>query len=304
MKEVDEKLEHQKQLELQHTLAAPISLSGVGIQSGQLTNVKLVPAPPETGLVFKRTDLNNFPIEAQVNNVGRVAYATTLMKEGVRISVVEHLLSSLYIYGIDNAFIEIDNWEVPSLDGCALQFVSKVQEVGLTEQPVQRKYLVIQKPLHFEEEDKSISVFPAESFQISYSIEFNHPLIRKQSFEFKASAKAFATEIAPARTFAFAKVVEEFKKNGYVRAGSLESAILLTETGMLNESLRFEDEFVRHKVLDLIGDLSLIGRPLLGRIEATKAGHGMHTQFVSRILTDSSLWELKTYQECRALHQQ
>lgn len=253
-----------------------------------------MPAPPDTGLVFQRIDLDNFHIEANIKNVARVAYATTLMKQGVLLSTVEHLLSSLYIFGIDNAFIEIDNLEVPILDGSALEFVTKIQQVGLKTQRAKRKFLVIQKALHLKDRDKTISILPAKSFQISYTIDFRHPLIGRQSFEFEASADTFAKEIAPARTFGFFHEVEELRKNGLVRGGSLENAVVLTEDGILNAILRFKDEFVRHKILDSIGDLSLIGRPLIGRIVAHKAGHAMHTHLVSKILSDRSLWRLES----------
>jgi len=254
----------------------------------------VVPAPPDTGLVFQRVDLDNFRIEANIKNVARVAYATTLMKQGVLLSTVEHLLSSLYIFGIDNAFIEINNLEVPILDGSALDFVTKIQQVGLKTQRAKRKFLVIQKALHLKDRDKTISILPAKSFQISYTIDFRHPLIGRQSFEFEASADTFAKEIAPARTFGFFHEVEELRKNGLVRGGSLENAVVLTEDGILNAILRFKDEFVRHKILDSIGDLSLIGRPLIGRIVAHKAGHAMHTHLVSKILSDRSLWRLES----------
>jgi len=193
----------------------------------------------------------------------------------------------------------MDNLEVPILDGSALEFVSEIQKVGLERQKVKRKYLVIQKPLHLQERNKTISIFPADSFQISYTIKFDHPLIQTQSFEFRASADSFAREIAPARTFGFYHEVEELKKNGLVRGGSLENAIVLTEDGILNDILRFKDEFVRHKILDNIGDLALIGRPFIGRIVADKAGHAMHTHMVSRILGDRSIWKMESYAALR-----
>lgn len=286
-------------MESQQTIGAPISFSGIGLHTGVPVNLRIVPAPPGTGVVFKRLDLDDFVVEASIKNIARVAYATTLMKKGVLISTVEHLLSSLYIFGIDNAFLELDNLEVPILDGSALVFVRKILEVGLKRQAIPRKYLVIEKPVHLRDRDRKISVLPANSFHITYSIDFAHPLIGKQLFEFEASAEAFAREIAPARTFGFLHEVEELRKSGLVRGGSLENAVVLTETGVLNNILRFRDEFVRHKILDNIGDLSLVGFPLIGRIVAHKAGHAMHAQLVSRILGDPSLWKLKTSEEIR-----
>jgi len=251
-----------------------------------------LPAPANHGIVFHRVDLENFPIEATVKNVAHVAYATTLMKQGVLISTIEHLLSSLYIFGVDNAIVELDNLEVPILDGSALEFVSEIQRVGLEEQSAPRTYLVIRKELHLEERGKTISIYPAPSFQISYSIDFPHPMIGRQTYEFDASPETFARDIAPARTFGFLHEVEELKKNGLVRGGSMDNAIVLTKTGILNDILRFKDEFVRHKILDNIGDLSLIGRPFIGRIVASKAGHALHTLLVSRILSNPANFEL------------
>ncbi len=282
-------------MKYQQTLAAPISFSGVGLHSGSPVNLRVLPGPPDTGIVFDRVDLDNFRIEATVKNVAHVAYATTLMKQGVLISTVEHLLSSLYIFGIDNAIVELDNLEVPILDGSASEFVEAIQQVGVAKQNSERSFLVIRKEIHLEERNKTISVQPAESFQICYSIDFNHPLIGKQTFEFEASAENFARHIAPARTFGFLHEVEELKRNGLVRGGSMDNAIVLTKTGILNDILRFEDEFVRHKILDNIGDLSLIGRPLIGRIVASKAGHALHTLLVSRILSDPENFELMPY---------
>ena len=279
-------------LEYEHTLAAPISFSGVGLHSGVLVHLRVLPAPAGHGIVFHRVDLDNFPIEATVKNVAHVAYATTLMKQGVLISTIEHLLSSLYIFGIDNAIVELDNLEVPILDGSALEFVSAIQRVGLQKQSAPRTYIVIRKELHLQERGKTISIYPSSTFQISYSIDFPHPMIGKQTYEFDASPKTFARDIAPARTFGFLHEVEELKKNGLVRGGSMDNAIVLTKTGILNDILRFKDEFVRHKILDNIGDLSLIGRPFIGRIVASKAGHALHTLLVSRILSDPANFEL------------
>ena len=279
-------------MEFQHTISSPISFSGVGLHTGVFTKLQIFPAAPETGIVFRRVDLDNFEIEANIKNVARVAYATTLMKQGVLISTVEHLLSSLYTFGIDNALIEINNLEVPILDGSALRFTNEIQRVGLKEQPANRKYIVIEESLTIEDRDRIISVHPARNFQIDYSIDFDHPLICQQNFNFYVSPEAFSTEIAPARTFGFYKEVEELKKKGLIRGGSLDNAIVLTEKGILNDALRFKDEFVRHKVLDSIGDIALIGKPLIARIVADKAGHALHTHLVNRILNTPSLYSL------------
>ena len=284
-------------MEFQHTISSPISFSGVGLHTGVFTKLQIFSAPPETGIVFRRVDLDNFEIEANIKNVARVAYATTLMKQGVLISTVEHLLSSLYTFGIDNAWIDINNLEVPILDGSALPFTDEIQRVGLKKQLANRKYIVIKKSLTIEDRDRIISIHPARNFQISYSIDFDHPLIYQQDFNFNVCSEAFATEIAPARTFGFFREVEELKKKGLIRGGSLDNAIVLTEKGILNDILRFKDEFVRHKVLDSIGDLALIGKPLIARIVADKAGHALHTHLVNRILNTPSLYSLKKHSQ-------
>ena len=284
-------------MEFQQTISSPISFSGIGLHTGVFTKLQIFPAPPETGIVFRRVDLDNFKIEANIKNVARVAYATTLMKQGVLISTVEHLLSSLYTFGIDNAWIDINNLEVPILDGSALPFTDEIQRVGLKKQLANRKYIVIKKSLTIEDRDRIISIHPARNFQISYSIDFDHPLIYQQDFNFNVCSETFATEIAPARTFGFFREVEELKKNGLIRGGSLDNAIVLTEKGILNDILRFKDEFVRHKVLDSIGDLALIGKPLIARIVADKAGHALHTHLVNRILNTPSLYSLKTHSQ-------
>jgi UDP-3-O-[3-hydroxymyristoyl] N-acetylglucosamine deacetylase len=284
-------------LEFQQTVSAPIEFTGLGLHTGESVHLRILPAPPDSGLVFRRVDLDGFEIEAVVKNVARVAYATTLMKQGVLISTVEHLLSSLYIFGVDNAFIEIDNLEVPILDGSALEFVDKITQAGLRRQSARRKYLRIEKSIEIIDRDRSIAVHPANRFQIHYSIDFDHPMIRRQVFDFDASPQVFAREVAPARTFGFFRQVEQLKKNGLVRGGSLENAIVLTDRGILNDILRFKDEFVRHKVLDGIGDLALIGKPLVARVVAHKAGHALHTHLVTRILRDPSCYSLKDFSQ-------
>ena len=280
-------------LDFQQTVSAPIEFTGLGLHTGESAHLRILPAPPDTGLVFRRVDLDNFEIEAIVNNVARVAYATTLMKQGVLISTVEHLLSSLYIFGVDNALIEIDNLEVPILDGSALEFVDKITQAGLQQQPARRRYLCIEKSVEISDRDRKIAVHPADRFQIFYSIDFDHPMIRRQVFDFDASPEVFSKEVAPARTFGFYREVEQLKKNGLVRGGSLDNAIVLTDQGILNNILRFKDEFVRHKVLDGIGDLALIGKPLVAQVVAHKAGHALHTRLVTRILSDPSSYSLR-----------
>ncbi len=277
----------------QHTIARPVSTEGIGLHTGVPVHVRLLPAPSDTGAVFKRTDLNGFVIEAKARNVARVSYATSLMKKGVLISTTEHLLSALAAAGVDNVIIEIDNLEVPIMDGSSLPFLQIIRQGGLRQQRARRSYVKILKPVEVAEGGKRISIHPAERFHITYHIAFDHPLIGEQEFSFDPENASYEQEIAPARTFGFFEEVEMLRKSGLVRGGSLENAIVLTPDGVMNpEGLRFPDEFCRHKVLDVVGDLALFGYPLVGHVVAHRAGHAMHFALVDRLLRDKSAWKL------------
>lgn len=276
------------------TLASPIQFKGVGLHTGEYAHLRIIPAPAQTGIVFQRTDLDNFPIEAISKNVAKVSYATTLMKKGVMISTVEHLMSALAGLEIDNAIIEIDNLEVPIMDGSAYPFVEKILEAGIKPLNVPRRYLQIRKAVHIKHQEKKISIYPSQVFQIEYSIDFHHPLVGRQHFEYHPPQIAYAEEVAPCRTFGFFHEVEELRKNGLIRGGSLENALVLTETGLMNGPLRFPSEFVRHKILDCLGDIALIGYPILGKIIANRAGHAMHTELATKIRSDRAAWEIVT----------
>jgi UDP-3-O-[3-hydroxymyristoyl] N-acetylglucosamine deacetylase len=257
-------------------------------------NLRILPAPAGTGIVFRRTDLDGFAVEAISRNVARVSYATSLMKKGVLISTTEHLLSAFVGLGVDNAIVELDNLELPILDGSAEPFVEMIQRAGLKRQRRKRVYLRIRKELEFREGDKFLGVYPAPGYTVQYSINFPHPLIGRETFEVDLSRDLYRREIAPARTFGFKHEETAMRNMGLIRGASLENAIVLTRDGLMNGPLRFSDEFVRHKVLDCIGDLALLGRRLIGRVVADRAGHAMHTEAVSRILRDSSVWEETT----------
>ena len=258
--------------------------------------LRLLPAPAGTGIIFRRVDLDNFEVEATGRNVARVSYATSLMKQGVLISTTEHLLSAFIGTGVDNAFVELDNLELPILDGSAKPFVDMVQSVGLRLQRRKRSYLRIRKELEVREGGKFIGVYPVDddSYSVSYSIDFPHPLIGKTAFEVDLSRDLYTRDIAPARTFGFLHEAEAMRNMGLIRGASEENAIVLTRDGVKNGPLRYTDEFVRHKVLDLIGDLALLGHRVLGRVVADRAGHAMHTALVSRLLKDQSAWEETT----------
>jgi UDP-3-O-[3-hydroxymyristoyl] N-acetylglucosamine deacetylase len=263
--------------------------------------VRLLPAPAGSGIVFRRTDLDNYEIEAGSRNVAKVSYATSLMKKGVLISTTEHLLSACIGIGIDNAVVELDNLELPILDGSARPFVDMILRAGIRKQRRKRTYLRILKELELREGDKFIGVYPVadSSYSVAYTINFPHPLIGRETFEVELSGDSYLSQIAPARTFGFLHEKEAMLNMGLIRGASEENVIVLNRDRVLNGPLRYRDEFVRHKVLDLIGDLALLGRRIFGRIIADRAGHAMHTALVSRLLRDRSLWEEVTADEVR-----
>ncbi len=248
-------------------------------------------------MIFRRTDLDGFELEAVSRNVARVSYATSLMKKGVLISTTEHLLSALIGCGIDNAIVELDNLELPILDGSARPFVEAILKAGIRKQRRPRTYLRICRELEVREGDKFIAVYPSDTYSVSYAINFPHPLIGKETFRVDLSHGNYRTQIAAARTFGFLHEADAMRQQGLIRGASAENAIVLTRDGLMNPPLRFPDEFVRHKVLDLIGDLALLGKQILGNVVADRAGHAMHTALVSRILRDRTLWEETTVEE-------
>ena len=278
----------------QTTIAREASAEGVGLHTGMRGHVRMAPAPAETGIVFRRVDLDNFHIEAQGHNVARVSYATSLMKQGVLLSTTEHLLAAIYSCSIDNIFVDIDSIEVPILDGSAEPFVQLLDHCGRRKLRRRRRYLKVLKPLEVVEGDRRIGIYPADEFRVRCYVDFPHPLIGQQEVEMIVGPDTFRHLLARARTFCFERDIEPLRAMGLIRGGSLENAIVLTNNGVMNGPLRFPDEFGRHKALDLIGDLALAGLPLLARVEAHKAGHSLHTQLVSRLLADPSLWTITT----------
>ena len=285
----------------QTTIVRAVSVEGVGLHTGVSARIRLMPAPPDTGIVFRRIDLDNFPIEAQEYNVARVSYATSLMKQGVLLSTTEHLLAAIYSCGVDNIYIDIDAIEVPILDGSAEPFMQMLERAGIRKLRRKRRYLRVLKPFEVMEADRArpghirrIGVFPADEFRVRCYVDFAHPLVGQQEVEMVVNPETFRHLLARARTFCFERDIEPLRSMGLIRGGSLENAIVLTNDGVMNGSLRFPDEFGRHKALDLIGDLALAGLPLLARVEAHEAGHALHTQLVTRLLADPSLWTITT----------
>src|SRR5258708_31754368 len=272
----------------QTTITKESVAEGVGLHTGVYGHVRLVPAPAETGIVFRRVDLDNFPIEAQGRNVARVSYATSLMKQGVLLSTTEHLLAAIYSCGIDNIFIDIDSIEVPILDGSAEPFMQMLERSGIRKLRRKRGYLKVLKPLEVAEGDRRIGIYPADEFRVRCLVDYAHPAVGRQEVEVLVNRQTFSHLLAPARTFGFTKDFDGMRAVGLIRGGSMENAIVLGDDGVMNGPLRFENEFGGHKTLDLLRDLPLDGFPLLARVEAHKAGHALHTQLVTRLLADPS----------------
>jgi UDP-3-O-[3-hydroxymyristoyl] N-acetylglucosamine deacetylase len=275
----------------EQTIRSEIEFRGVGLHSGAEVSMRLVPAPAGSGIVFRRTDLDGFEIPAIGRNVAKVSYATSLMRGSVLISTTEHLLSALIGFGVDNVIVEVDNLEIPILDGSALPYVEAFQSVGLKQQRRRREYLRILKEVEVREGGKFIGVYPGTGYGIDYTIDFPQP-IGSARFQGDLESGDYARLIAPARTFGFKEDEPKLRDMGLIRGASEECVIILTTQGVQNGPLRFADEFVRHKVLDLIGDLALAGRRIQGRVVAERAGHAMHTALVQRLMRDRSAWEL------------
>jgi UDP-3-O-[3-hydroxymyristoyl] N-acetylglucosamine deacetylase len=278
----------------QRTLRRSVSCSGIGLHSGNKVTLSLKPAPADYGIRFQRADLGGLEIPATVRHLGGIdQYQTGLTREAVSVETVEHLLAALTALGIDNVVVELNSPEVPIMDGSAAPFVYLIMnEAGVKRLQAPRRYLKVLRPLSMTHGDKRIALYPSDTFKVTYSISFDHPLLRHQSRTMKISEESFVEEIAPARTFGFLKEVEMLRQRGLALGGSLDNAIVLGETGVLNSALRFEDEFVRHKILDVIGDLSLVGHPVVGHLVAHRGGHALHTAFAAKILEETDAWQL------------
>ncbi|HYN85741.1 MAG TPA: UDP-3-O-acyl-N-acetylglucosamine deacetylase [Pyrinomonadaceae bacterium] len=278
----------------QTTLARAVETTGLGLHTAVPVRVRLAPAPADTGHVFVRTDLDDFEIPATAEFISHCSYATTLMKTGVVLSTVEHMLSALRGLGVDNAYVEVDNLELPIMDGSSEVFTGMIARAGVAEQPAARRALRVRERVRVEQGDRLMEVEPFDGCEIDCTIDFGHPLIGVQHFRFDAlDADAYARDISPARTFGFTEEIEALRRANLIRGGALDNAIVLTPDGMLNETpLRFADEFVRHKILDIVGDLALLGMPLLGRVRASKSGHIIHAALMSKLLRADSAWEI------------
>jgi UDP-3-O-[3-hydroxymyristoyl] N-acetylglucosamine deacetylase len=283
----------------QRTLKSLISASGVGLHTGQKVMMKLRPAPADTGIVFRRVDLASpVDIAARPEAVGDTRLSSCLIKDGVRVSTVEHLMSALSGLGVDNAFVDLDAAEMPIMDGSASPFALLIQQAGIAEQAAPKRFLRVKKRVEVKQGDKWARLEPYEGYKLSFSIEFKHPVIERstQSVSIDFAETSYLKEIARARTFGFMHEVEDLRESGLALGGGLDNAVVLDEYRVLNsDGLRFADEFIRHKLLDAIGDLYLIGKPLLGAFSAHKSGHALNNQLARALLADRSAFEVVSF---------
>ena len=277
---------------IQRTLRRSVSCTGIGLHSGRKVTLRLKPAPADHGIRFKRLDLDGLEVPAVADRIAGISYATGLAQDAASVGTVEHLLAALVGLGIDNVSVELNQAEVPIMDGSAASFVYLVHEAGRKTLKAPRRFLKVVRPITLSHGNKRIAVYASDHFKVTYSISFDHPLLRHQSRTQHVTEETFVEEIASARTFGFLKEVEQLRKKGLALGGSLDNAIVLGETGFLNNTLRFEDEFVRHKILDVIGDLALVGYPIIGHVVAHRGGHALHAGFARKILEESDAWRL------------
>ena len=284
---------------LQQTIAKEISFSGIGLHSGKEVNLKLKPARENHGIKFVRTDLQNSPaISAIFQRVVDTSLATVLGNDGAIVSTIEHLMASLAGLGIDNIIVEMDSYEVPIMDGSAAEFTSFINKAGIEKQNEPKYFFVVKKEIKISEDGKSVHIEPASELRITCTIDFNHPLLKKQTFSIDINKDTFEKEISRARTFGFIQEIDYLKRYGLAKGGSLDNAIVIDKETILNEGgLRYENEFVRHKILDCIGDFSLLGMPIIGHINIFKSGHAFHHAFLKEFFEKKSHWETKTMPE-------
>jgi UDP-3-O-[3-hydroxymyristoyl] N-acetylglucosamine deacetylase len=285
-------------LKFETSVQRPVEARGVGLHSGVAVKIRILPAPPSTGIVFIRTDLDGFAIPASWRYVQKVSYATSLMRQGVLISTTEHLLSVFYSMSVDNALVEIDNLEVPILDGSGQPFVDLIRAAGIQHYRRRRRYLRIRRPVSVEGGGRRITILPSDRFLLTCDVFYDHPLVGRQVLEMEVTPERYAAELAPARTFGFEYELDQMRNMGLIRGASLDNAVCFNRRSIMNPGgMRFENECCRHKALDLIGDLALIGKPLLGHVIAEKAGHAMHFALVNRIMSDPTLYEILSFDQ-------
>ncbi|MCU0597659.1 MAG: UDP-3-O-acyl-N-acetylglucosamine deacetylase [Desulfobacterales bacterium] len=280
----------------QRTLAEPVHFKGVGVHSGKEVNLTLKPAPPNSGINFRRVDLPAKPqIKAHFNRVVDTSLATVIGENGCIVSTIEHLMACLAGLSIDNVVAELDDYEMPIMDGSATLFTHSIRKSGIVEQNAPRIYFAVNSPIKLEKNGKSVCLHPADRMRISCTIEFDHPVIKTQTFSIDLTEDSFEREICRARTFGFLHELELMKFYGLAKGGSLDNAVVLDQNGIVNQNgLRYADEFVRHKILDCIGDFSLLGLPILGHVELFKSGHHFNHEFLKEFFNQKSSWETMT----------
>lgn len=278
---------------LQQTIRKAVECSGIGLHSGLEVKMTLRPALADTGIVFRLMTTPGVDIEVNPQNIKDHNFATSLGKANYKVKTVEHLLASLSALGIDNIYVDLNAAEIPAMDGSAMPFVDLIYSAGKEIQPLPKVPIYITEPIQVEENDRWILILPSDEFKITYAIDIDHPNINSQMATFRCDEKTFIHEIAGARTYGFLRDVEGLRKNGFARGGSLDNAIVIGSKGVLNGGLRYDNEFVRHKILDLIGDMKLLGRPVIGHVIAKNAGHVLNHRLVWKIFTkvqDSALY--------------
>jgi len=285
----------------QRTLREEASCEGIGLHSGEKVSLTIKPAPPDSGISFIRKDLDGNPeIPARFQNVVDTNLSTTIGNNGFTVSTVEHLMAAFFGLGIDNARVEVEGPEVPIMDGSAAPFVFLLKSAGIKEQKKPKRFFVIKKPFHLSDGKKYVSIHPSKELKISYTIDFQHPLLRNQSYELSFSGKDFIQEISRARTFGFLKDINVLRENGLAMGGSLDNAIVIDEFRILNEDgLRYKDEFVRHKILDFIGDLAILGFPVIGHFVIERSGHSLNHALIRKLVKRGKYWEEMAFEDPR-----
>ena len=287
----------------QRTLADEVGCTGIGLHTGEKIKINVRPAPPDTGIRFVRTDLSGEPmVEARFDNVCDTTLATTIGSNGCKISTIEHLMAAFFGLGIDNAVVELDGPEVPIMDGSAAPFVFLIKSAGIREQEKPKRFIIIKRPFKVDDGNRSVRIVPSKRLKITYLIDFQHPLLRNQKYELSFFGRDFIKEICRARTFGFLRDVQMLQENGFAKGGSLDNAIVVDDFRILNEDgLRFKDEFVRHKILDFIGDLSIIGAPIIGHFVVKKSGHFLNQHMLRKLMESKKHYKVvtfKTPEEC------
>ena len=287
----------------QRTLMNEVGCTGIGLHTGEKVKINLRPAPADSGIKFIRTDLKDRPeVEVRFDNVFDTTLATTIGTNGCKVATIEHLMAAFFGLGIDNAVVELDGPEVPIMDGSAAPFVFLIKSGAVREQKSPKQFIVIKKPFKVDDGNRSVCIYPSKELKITYMIDFQHPLLRNQEYELTFSGRDFVREISTARTFGFMKDVETLKKNGFARGGSLDNAVVIDDFRIINEDgLRFDDEFVRHKILDFIGDISIVGSPIIGHFVVKKSGHFLNQHMLKKLMESTKHWKVMTFktpEEC------